>query len=80
MKETMYRIFSTIFNISLPLFMLMGFAVVAIQLIGALLGLGQLVLMAGDCELYCIWMSVVCGFAGFIAHYFKPKKSNQKKS
>ena len=77
MKETMYRILSTVFNISLPLFMLMGFVLVAVQLIGALLGLGDLVLFAGDCEVYCIWMSVLCGFAGYFASYFTPKKKKK---
>lgn len=77
MKETMYRILSIIFDISLPLFMLMGFAVVALQIVGALLGLGGLVLAAGNCEVYCIYMSVLCGFAGFFAHYFAPPKKKK---
>lgn len=77
MKETMHKILSTIFNISLPLFMLMGFALVAVQFIFGLLGMGGPVLFVGNCEVYCIWMSVLCGFAGFFDSYFRPGKGKK---
>lgn len=77
MKETMHKLLSTVFNISLPLFMLMGFALVAVQFVFGLLGMGEIVLIAGKCEIYCIWMSVLCGFAGFFDSYFRPKKKKQ---
>lgn len=78
MKETIHKICSTIFTISLPLFMLMGLVLVVVQFIAGLLGLGEIVLFAGNCEVYCIWMSVICGFAGFADHYVRPKKDKKK--
>lgn len=74
MKETVYQVLGVVFTISLALFMLMGFAIVALQVVGAVLGMGGLVLAAGNCEVYAIYMSVLCGIVGFIAHYFAPKK------
>ena len=78
MKSFIYSILSFFFTLSLPLFMLMGFALVVVQFIGALIGNGELVLMAGKCEIYCIWMSVLAGFLGFAASYFAPPKPKKK--
>ena len=78
MKSFIYKVLSFFFTLSLPLFMLMGFALVAVQFFAALLGNGELVLTAGKCEIYCIWMSVLAGFLGFAAHYFAPPKQKKK--
>lgn len=77
MKNSIDQILRTIFNISLPLFMLMGLVLVAVQFVFALLGMGDIVLLAGNCEKYCVWMSVLCGFAGFFDHYFHAKKKKK---
>lgn len=74
MKKMMYTVIAWVFTPSLLLFMLMGLALVAVQFAGIILGNGELVLMAGNCEIYCIWMSVLAGFLGFAASYFAPPK------
>lgn len=78
MKSFIYSILSFLFTLTLLLFMLMGIALVAVQFVGAILGQGQLVLAAGNCEIYCVWMSVLTGFLGFAASYFAPPKNKKK--
>jgi len=74
MKAILHTIFSTVFNITLPLFMVMGLVIVVVQMVAAVMGDGQTVLAAGKSEIYAIWVSVICGFAGYLDHYVRPKK------
>ena len=48
MKKTIYNICMVIFEITLPLFLLMGTVLVLTQLVGALIGNGALVLGIND--------------------------------
>ena len=77
MKKTIYNICMVIFEITLPLFLLMGTVLVLTQLVGALIGNGALVLGINYAlKTYSIWVASVCAFAGFIMSYCKDKKKN----
>lgn len=75
MKKTIYNICMVIFEITLPLFLLMGAVLVFTQLIGALTGNGAIVLGINSAlKTYSIWVSSICAFSGFIMGYTKDKK------
>lgn len=75
MKETIYKICMVIFEITLPLFILMGAVLVFTQLIGALLGNGALVLGINSAiKTYSVWVASICAFSGFIMGYTKPAR------
>lgn len=76
MKEQLYRILSLIFTVTVILFMLMGAAIVLVQLIGIILGNGAMVLgVSKAIKNLSTEIAAVCGFAGFFAAYLKPKKA-----
>lgn len=78
MKKTLYQICMVIFNITLPLFLLMGAVLVFGQLLGAVLGNGTLVLGLNEAlKMYSIWVSSICAFSGFIMGYLKDTKSKE---
>ena len=75
MKKTIYNTCMVIFEITLPLFLLMGAVLVFTQLIGALIGNGAIVLGINSAiKTYSIWVASVCAFSGFIMGYTKDKK------
>lgn len=75
MKKTIYNICMVIFEITLPLFLLMGAVLVFTQLIGALIGNGAIVLGINSAlKTYSIWVASICAFSGFIMGYTKDKK------
>lgn len=75
MKKTIYNICMVIFEITLPLFLLMGAILVFGQLIGGLIGNGAIVMGLDDAlGTYSIWVASICAFAGFIMSYTKEKK------
>lgn len=75
MKETLYRICSIVFTTTVILFMLMGAAIVLVQLTGVVLGNGELVLgVSKAIKNISTETAALCGFAGFFAAYLKPKK------
>ena len=64
-----------VFEITLPLFLLMGTALVLTQLVGALIGNGAIVLGINSAlKTYSIWVASVCAFSGFIMSYCREKK------
>lgn len=72
MKEILNKICMTVFEITLPLFMLLGAVLVFTQIAGALMGNGALVLGANNAlKTYAIWAASVCAAAGFIMGYCK---------
>lgn len=76
MKKTIYNICMIVFEITLPLFLLMGTVLVLTQLIGALLGNGALVLGINSAlKTYSIWAASICAFSGFIMSYVREKKN-----
>lgn len=76
MKKTIYNICMIVFEITLPLFLLMGTVLVLTQLIGALLGNGALVLGINSAlKTYSIWAASICAFSGFIMSYVRKKKN-----
>lgn len=78
MKKTIYNICMVIFEITLPLFLLMGAVLVFTQLIGALIGNGAIVLGINTAiKTYSIWVASICAFAGFIMGYTKDKKGKK---
>ena len=75
MKKTIYNTCMVIFEITLPLFLLMGAVLVFTQLIGALIGNGAIVRGINSAiKTYSIWVASVCAFSGFIMGYTKDKK------
>lgn len=65
-----------VFEITLPLFLLMGTVLVLTQMIGALLGNGALVLGINSAlKTYSIWAASICAFSGFIMSYVREKKN-----
>lgn len=75
MKKTIYNICMVIFEITLPLFLLMGAVLVFTQLTGALIGNGAIVLGINSAlKTYSIWVASICAFSGFIMGYTKDKK------
>lgn len=75
MKKTIYNICMVIFEITLPLFLLMGAVLVFTQLFGALTGNGAIVLGINSAlKTYSIWVASICAFSGFIMGYTKDKK------
>lgn len=76
MKKTIYNICMIVFEITLPLFLLMGTVLVLTQMIGALLGNGALVLGINSAlKTYSIWAASICAFSGFIMSYVREKKN-----
>lgn len=75
MKNTVYKICMVIFEITLPLFLIMGTILVFTQLIGALMGNGALVKGINTAlKTYSVWVACVCAFSGFIMSYTREKK------
>lgn len=75
MKKTIYNICMVVFEITLPLFLLMGTVLVLTQLVGALIGNGAIVLGINSAlKTYSIWVASVCAFSGFIMSYVREKK------
>ena len=75
MKKTIYNICMVVFEITLPLFLLMGAVLVFGQLIGALMGNGAIVLGLNNAiKTYSVWVAIVCAFSGFIMSYVREKK------
>ncbi len=75
MRDTLYRCCYKVFVLTLIAFMLMGMAIVFVQILGVLLGHGNMVYgINAALKTYAIWVASVCGFAGFFAGYLKPKK------
>lgn len=75
MKQTIYNIALTVFEITLPLFLLMGAVLVFGQFIFAILGNGAAVLgLNSALKTYSIWVASVCAFSGFIMGYTRPSK------
>lgn len=75
MKKTIYNICMVVFEITLPLFLLMGTVLVFGQLIGALIGNGAMVLGLNTAlKTYSIWVASICAFSGFIMSYTREKK------
>ena len=75
MKKTIYQAAMLVFQITLPLFLLMGAVLVFGQLIFALMGNGAMVLGLNTAiKTYSIWVASVCAFSGFIMGYTREKK------
>lgn len=75
MKQTLYKVLMTVFEITLPLFLLMGTVLVFTQLFGAIIGNGALVLGVNSAiKLYATWLSCICAFSAFFLSYLREKK------
>lgn len=74
-RQMIYKICMIVFEITLPLFMIMGAVLVFTQLVGALTGNGAVVLGINNAlEVYSIWTASICAFSGFIMGYVKPAR------
>ncbi len=81
MKQRLLQICMAVFTVTLPLFMLMGTAIVLLQLVGIVMGNGALVLGINSAlKTYATWVSSVCAFSGFFVGYLKPKKNKPEAS
>lgn len=75
MKEKMISVITVIFNISLMLFLLLGAAIVLVQLVSVFLLNGALASGINDMlKLWSIRASVVAAFCGFIVPYLSSGK------
>ena len=70
MKKTIYNFCMVVFEVTLPLFLIMGAILVFGQLIGALMGNGAFVKGIND----ALWVASICAFSGFIMSYTREKK------
>lgn len=79
MKKTLYRICVVVFEITLPLFVILGAVLVFTQLVGAILGNGAVVLGIDNAlKFYATLISCICAFSAFFSSYLKDKDKNQK--
>lgn len=77
MKKMLYNICMIIFEVTLPLFLIMGAILVFGQLIGALIGNGAFVQGINDVlKTYSVWIASICAFSGFIMSYTREKKKS----
>lgn len=80
MKKAVHGFCMVVFEITLPLFLLMGAVLVFTQLAGALVGNGALVKGVNSAlKTYSIWVASVCAFSGFIMGYVREKKPESGK-
>lgn len=79
MKKTLYRICVVVFEITLPLFVILGAILVFTQLVGAIMGNGAVVLGIDNAvKFYATLISCICAFSAFFSSYLKDKDKNQK--
>ena len=68
-----------VFEITLPLFVILGAVLVFTQLVGAILGNGAVVLGIDNAlKFYATLISCICAFSAFFSSYLKDKDKNQK--
>lgn len=79
MKKTLYHICVVVFEITLPLFVILGAILVFTQLVGAILGNGAIVLgIDNTLKFYATLVSCICAFSAFISSYLRDKDKSQK--
>ena len=79
MKKTLYRICVLVFEITLPLFVILGGILVFTQLAGAVIGNGAVVLGIDNAlKFYATVVSCICAFSAFCSSYLKDKDKNKK--
>lgn len=72
MKEKISSWITVLFNVSLTLFLLLGGAIVVVQLVSVFLLNGELAVGINDVlKLWSIRASVVAAFCGFLVPYLK---------
>lgn len=72
MKEKISSWITVLFNVSLTLFLLLGGAIVVVQLVSVFLLNGKLAVGINDVlKLWSIRASVVAAFCGFLVPYLK---------
>ena len=72
MKEKISSCITVLFNVSLAVFLLLGGAIVVVQLISVFLLNGELAVgINGALKLWSIRASVVAAFCGFLVPYLK---------
>ena len=77
MKKTLYRICVLVFEITLPLFVILGG--ILTQLAGAVIGNGAVVLGIDNAlKFYATVVSCICAFSAFFSSYLKDKDKNKK--
>ena len=78
MKKTLYRILMPVFEITLPVFLLMGAVLVFTQLFGAAAGNGAIVMGVNSAlKLYATWISCICAFSAFFLSYLRDQKAGK---
>lgn len=78
MKQTLNSIFKTIFLISLVGFIVLGIALVVVQLAAVITQNGNLAIQAKELlRLPAIRLSVLCGFSAFFHRFTKEKKPQE---
>ena len=79
MKKTLYRICVLVFEITLPLFVILGGILDFTQLAGAVIGNGAVVLGIDNAlKFYATVVSCICAFSAFFSSYLKDKDKNKK--
>lgn len=74
MKKAINSVCMVIFEVTLPLFLIMGAVLVFTQLFGALMGNGALVKGVNTAlKTYSVWVASICAFSGFIMGYTREK-------
>ena len=74
MKDKIYKILNKIFTVTMILFVLMTAIIVVGQVIGIIIGNGELVLGINSAlKTYATWVSTVCGLVAMMAYNFMPK-------
>lgn len=72
MRRILWKGCMAVFQITLPLFLLIGTAIVVVQAAGILMGNGGLVLRISALKPYAAQAASICAFAGYFAGYLRP--------
>lgn len=75
MKDTLCRFFHWVFSMTMPLFMVIGFIMIVVQLAGVLTHNPNMILWGKNTfKNASLYISCITGFAGYFYYYLKPKK------
>ncbi len=75
MKQSAYGFFKKLFSVTMLAFMVLGFIMILFQLFGIVSQNPKLILWSNNTfKNPAMYISCITGFAGYFAHYLKPKK------
>jgi len=77
MKQLLTNVFQLLFNISLPVSILLGMVIVVVQLVAVIISDGQLAIYIDTLlKVPTIRIIIITAFSGFFLGYLKPGKKS----